>query len=136
MKFTIKRIDRKEVETKFGRKWNVTATTETGERVSSFANKYTEAWKEGMTVDVEVRQNGKFINCVWPREDYQPRPGSIVETNRVSFADTRIDEILKLVKDIHADLWEAKPKKEMDLPADHTSEDVPFDPEERQPEEF
>lgn len=130
MKFTIKRLDRSEINTKYGRKWKVTATTETDQRVSSFANKYTAAWKEGMVVDVETKQNGEYINCVWPKEDY--RPQAPVSHPRNDEMMEMLKQILKLVSDIHVEIWEGKPKKEMS----HAAEDVPFDPEERQPEEF
>lgn len=131
MKFTIKKLIRKEIETQYGRKWKVSALTERDEWVSSFANKYTEAWREGMNVDVETIVKGKYINCVWPKEDYRPK----TQAPRIeTLTDTRIDEILKLVKDIHADLWERGPKKEMDIPG-HVTEDVPFDNNESQPDE-
>lgn len=134
MKFTIKKIIRKEVDTKFGKKWKLSVLTDRNEWVSSFANKYTHEWREGSVVDVPTKtreyQGKTYIDCDWPKEN-QGMPSV------VSQMDGRLDEILRLVKDIHNELWERKPKKEMDIPAnDHTTEEVPFDPEERQPEEF
>lgn len=63
-KVTIKKVFRKEVETKYGIKPQIAIKTEQhGEKwLSSFKTKGTENWKEGDVVEIAIEKKGEFLN--------------------------------------------------------------------------
>lgn len=61
---TLTRVFRKNIETKYGVKPNLSIQTDKhGDKwLSTFKVDGTASWKEGDTVDINVKENGEFLN--------------------------------------------------------------------------
>jgi hypothetical protein len=54
MKVRIKKIGRKEIDTKVGKRWNMSIQAEDGTWYSGWPSRDTQNWKEGQVVDIDV----------------------------------------------------------------------------------
>jgi hypothetical protein len=69
MNLKIERISTKPIETSKGPATKV-GVFSGGKWYSCFAGDWNSGWKEGQTIDVEVKQNGQYLNIVPPKKQY------------------------------------------------------------------
>lgn len=89
MKVTIKKIGRREVQTKYGMKPNLSIQDEKGQWYSGWPSKETANWREGQVVDIDVTER-TVDGPQGPRTFYNFTPHIIGN-----------DEIMKILKEIH-----------------------------------
>lgn len=99
------------------RKFNI-QTQEHGDRwLSGFANKVTQNWKAGDTVEIEVTENGKYLN-------YSP-----MLAKQPSKTWDKINELEKRLSKVETAVFktakEYEPEPEL-MPAEETLDDLPF----------
>lgn len=96
MKLTITKIDRKPINTVKGQSTMVfVKAREYGDvSLSCFENEFTKSWTVGMTMDVEVKQNGKYLNIVLPKVAGEKSGDSISELREIKGLLEKILQVL------------------------------------------
>lgn len=128
-KITIKRVSRKEVNTKFGHKWKVSYQDNEGVWYGAWAGDWNKDWKEGQVINVTVTSreyNGKtYYDIQAPLETaINKYSGSNIDLSRVNqeLAEMKamIEEIYKAVLNKHV------PDVQLEEPPSYVTEEIPF----------
>lgn len=126
MKIKIEKITRKEIKTPNGREptaWNI-GILSNDVWYSAWAGEWNQEWKEGQTIDVEIKTNGKFNNIIPPKGQSAPRP----QNNRGATDSQVLDEINNKLGQLMAEILEVKnilKPQQPELPKP-PKEDIPF----------
>lgn len=107
MQVTITKIFDKERTSKAGKPFTSRAikTNEHGEKwLSGFKGKENEGWREGDTVEIEITQNGEYLNYAVPKGSFQ-KGGTSGDVNRV---EMKLDALRAEITTIGAILTDIK----------------------------
>ena len=135
MRIVIKRIGRKEIQTKDGLKWNLSLLGEDGAWYSGWPSDATKDWKEGQTVDVDVSEKTVGDKTY---KNFKPKPVAAAPAAPAASLASNA-EVVSLLKEMVVYLKiisiesgkKQKPKKEpepvveMDEPPPHDDSDAP-----------
>lgn len=99
MRIKIKKISKKQVQTKFGPKNNYGILDEhSGEWFSCFEHPGMMSWREGMEVEASIRENGKFKNIEFPKREkpYQAGNNQLIEAIKLQLErlEHKVDRLL------------------------------------------
>lgn len=99
MKIKIKKISKKQIETKFGLKNSYGILNEYDNQwYSCFEHLDMKNWREGMEVEANVKVNGQFKNIEFPKREktYQPSNNQLIEAMKVQLdrIEKKIDRLM------------------------------------------
>lgn len=99
MRIKIKKISKKQVNTKFGVKNNYGILDEnTGEWYSCFEHPLMKDWREGQEIDVNVKVNGQYKNIEFPKQErpYQAGNNQLIEAMKLQLdrLEKKVDRLL------------------------------------------
>lgn len=136
MRIKIKKINKKEVNTKFGVKNNYGILNETDNQwYSCFEHPLMKEWKEGMEVEADVEINGQYKNIKFPKVErgapssYSPANNQLIEAMKLQLdrLEKKVDRLLGATSAVmpfeEAPLPEGMPT---DIPPIPTDNDYPF----------
>jgi hypothetical protein len=127
MRLKIERLSRKEVNTPNGRQPTAWKLGVLNEKVwySCFANDWNQGWKEGQTIDVEVKQNGNFWNILPPKKQAQSNDDLDAKLSQLMIEILEIKKLIVGMKDAKC----SGPEEEPPVPDDSeepAEEELPF----------
>lgn len=99
MKIKIKKISKKEVNTKFGLKNNYGILNEHDNQwYSCFEHPDMKEWREGMEVEANVKVNGQYKNIEFPKREkpYQAGNNQLIEAMKLQLdrLEKKVDRLL------------------------------------------
>ena len=104
MKVHIQKIGRKEINTKFGLKWNMSILDEKGQWYSGWPSAVTQSWHEGQTVDIDVTEKvvGQPDGSSRTYKNFTPAGGAQPTSGGPSSPPQ--GDLMAILKDIQADV--------------------------------